>query len=245
MDKKRSPKSSIAAKSSLTMAWPATLRPMIVGQPDHRVRSSLQLVANLLQLQATSAALTRPEEALSDAAARIKALAHWHAFLSQTPTNGRRTVALDGYLHALADNIVDAAAADSRIVLLVNADPLKVPARVAGMLGQIVNELVMNAVRRAFGAKRSGTIQVECGMDAGGKIALQVSDETEGYVNGTGARAPVTFDLQIVTGLVKQLGGTFIASKPGARLLHRVTIPISGRASSAGRKRPAARQQSN
>jgi two-component sensor histidine kinase len=242
MFQKRAPKTS-----SIADAWHGALRPMIVGEADHRVKSSLQCVASLLQLQATDGALTRPDEALADAAVRIKAVAHWQAFLSQTRNGGRRAVALDDYLHALVDHFVDVFAAPSRIVLLVNADPIQVPPGVAGMLGQVVNELVIDAARHAFGPKRTGTIQVECGTDAAGSVVLQVSDDGKEdgkeYANGSDVPASQTFGMQIVTALVKQLGGTFAARKPGARLWQRVTIPMPGRASSASPKRRTRRGQ--
>jgi len=227
---------------SLAVARPGSLGPMIVAQADHRIKNCVQLVASLMQLQATDDALARSNEALSIAAARINAVAHWHALRSKSQNGGRRTMALDGYLHAFADHFADVFSTQSRIVLLVNADPIKVPAHVAGMLGQIVNALVIDAVGRASGPKHPGTIQVECGTDADGTIVLQVRDERKGLGNGYGVRAPETFDMQIVTALVKQLGGRFAAPKLGARACYRVTIPMPGGASSASRKRQALRR---
>ena len=231
-----------SSKISGAGAWPKALRPLIAGHADHHIKIHLQRVAGLLQLQATADAVTRPDEALMDAAVRIKAVAHWHGFLARAQAGGRRTVALDGYLNAFADHFVEDFAAPARIVLLVNADPIRVAPHVAGMLGQIVNELVINAARHAFGSTQIGTIQVECGMDAAGSIVLQVSDDRTGYTNGYGVNAPGAFGMQIVTALAKQLGGTLIVPKPGALACYRVTIPVSRRASSAGRKRKPPRK---
>ena len=224
----------------------AALRPVVVGQADPRLKNSLQQIASLLQLQAADDARARPDEVLADAAARIKTVAHWHAFRAQARNAGRRTVALDAYLQAFCDHFVEVFPGQPRITLLVNADPIQVPVRVAGMLGQIVNELVINTVRHAFGPKGPGAIQVECGTDANGAIALLVGDDRRGRadghdrrgrVDGHDLRAPGTFGMQIVTALVKQLGGRFAAAKPGARVCYRVTVPVPGRASSsAGRK---------
>lgn len=128
--------------------------------------------------------LPQPDEALADAAARLEAVARLHALPFQTQNGGRRTVVLDDYLYALADHFVDDTAGHSRMVLLVNADPIRVSVRVAGMLGQIVNELV-TAVRHALDPKRPGVIQVECGVDAGGTLVLQVSDVRMRYIVGS------------------------------------------------------------
>jgi two-component sensor histidine kinase len=215
---------------------------MIQGPADHHIKNNLQRVASLLELQGTAETGMGHDEALAAAVARLKTLAHWHEFLARAQNSGRRTVALDGYLHAFADHFVDVFAARSWIVLLVNADPIRVPARVAGMLGQIVNELVINAARHAFGPKRPGTIQVECGTDAAGRIVLQVGDDGKGYANGYALPASGTLETQIVLALVKQLGGTFVAPKPGARGCHRITIPMPGRAPPESRKRQALRR---
>lgn len=245
MHKSNMPENS-ARKVSIAEAWTEALRPMNAGDAGRCVKNSLQRVASLLQLQAAGGALTRPDEALADAAARIKAIAHWHAFLAAAKKKGeRRTIALDGYLYALVDHFIDVFAAQSRTVLLVNADPIRVPSRVAGMLGQIVNELVIDAIRHSFGPTRPGTIQIECGTDADGSIVLQVSDDGKGYVNGAGLHASGTFGIRTVKALAEHLGGTFAAPKSGVPARHRVTIPMAGRASSANRKRRVSRGQAN
>jgi two-component sensor histidine kinase len=220
-------------------AWPDLLRPMIVSEADHRMKKTLERVASLLQLQAADGAITRPDEALADAAARLRALAHWHAFLSHPRNRGRRALSLDSYLLAFAEHCGNAFVGHSRIVFLVNADPVKVPARIAGMLGQIVNELVISTLRHAVGAT---DIQVECGTDAGGRLVLQVTDDRTGCLNGYRLGAPGAFDMQIVTALAKQLGGKFTASKPGARICHRLTIPMPGGVPATSRKRAAVRR---
>jgi len=219
----------------------AALRPVVVGQADPRLTNSLHQIASLLQLQAADAG-ARPDEVLTDAAARIATVAHWHAFRAQARNAGRRTLALDDYLQAYSGHFVEVFPAQSRITLLVNADPIQVPARVAGLLGQIVNELVIKTVRQAFGPKSPGAIEVECGMDADGAIALQVGDDTRGHTNGYGLRAPGSFGMQIVKALVTQLGGRFTAPKRGARVCYRVTVPRPGRASSARRTQPIHRR---
>jgi two-component system, sensor histidine kinase PdtaS len=228
---------------NISVIWPDALAPMLGAEPDQRIRSNLQRVANLLQVQATEGGLTQPHEALTDAAARLKAVAHWHTFLGRARNgDGRRTVALDTYLHAVADHFAEVFATQSRIVLLVNADPLRLPPRVAGLIGQMVNELIINAVRHAFGPKGAGIIQVGCGANADGSIALQVSDNGKGTMNGSGLGAAGTFGMQIVAALVKQLGGRLLAPKPGARVF-RITLPMSGGVLSAKRKPKTVRGQ--
>jgi len=219
---------------------PATLHPLIVRRPDLRLKNSLQQVAALLQHQAVGEAPMRPADALTDAAARLKAVAHWHAFLSRIPNRKRRSVEMDVYLRAFADHFADVFALRSRIVLLVNADPVKVPARTAGILGQIVNEFALNAVRRSYRSRSPGVIQIECGTGPDGSLVLQVTDDGKGRAYGSGPHELGAFGMQIVAALVKQLGGAFTAPKPGAQL-RRVTIPRRGRAPSASGKRRAKR----
>src|SRR6185437_5238493 len=124
-------------------ASPAAPRPIAVSRADSRSKKSRPHAA-------------RPDGVLADA--RIKTAAHWHAFRAPARKAGRRTVALDGYLHALVDHLVEIVPVQSRITLLVNADPVQVPARVAGLIGQIVNELVITTVRHACGPTSPGAI---------------------------------------------------------------------------------------
>lgn len=126
---------------------------------------------------------TLPQEALADAAARMGAVAQVHKLLA--PNGGERgTVKLDDFLHGLANHFVDGAESPSQVVLLVNADPIQVPVRIAGMLGQIVNELV-NVIRHAVDPERPGAIRIECGTDADGAIVLQVNDDGQSFIDGS------------------------------------------------------------
>jgi two-component sensor histidine kinase len=166
------------SKTSPSELLPSVARLAVRHETDPRILSSLEQVVSLLQ------ATPRADEALTDAAARLEAVAHMHALLAKMQNGGRRTVALDDYLNALADRLVDGTSDKSRTVLLVNVDPIQVPARVAAMFGQVVNELV-TAVRHAFTAGLPSTIQVDCGTDADGTIVLRVSDDGKGYIEGS------------------------------------------------------------
>lgn len=176
MPKKRTRKTAIADPS------PSSPRPGSVEEADHRIKSSLDQVVSGLRLLATDGTLTRPDEALVDTAERIKAVAHLHALLSHSRNGGHETVVLDEYLNAVVDRIVDGVGAQPQVVLLVNADPIRVTVRVAGMLGQIVNEIVA-AAGHSVDPNLGGTIQVECGTDADGVTVLQIGDDGKGYID--------------------------------------------------------------
>src|SRR3954470_1182811 len=109
-----------APRTSTADPSPVVARLAIRHETDPRILSSLEQAVSLLQ------AIPRADEAVTDAAARIEAVAYLHAILARMQTGGRRTVALDDYLNSLADRLVDDADT-SRTVLLVNVDPVQVP----------------------------------------------------------------------------------------------------------------------
>lgn len=127
----------------------ADLEGAMLAEAHHRVKNSLQVVAELLQLGGP-AAVDRASE-------RIQAIAAVHQVLA-TRGGGR----------VLAPELLDAVVANYDGVT-VQAEPLELPFPIAQNLGVVVNELVANAVQHGkppvVVTLRSGVLEVR---DAGG-----------------------------------------------------------------------------
>jgi two-component sensor histidine kinase len=105
----------------------------------HRIKNSLQIVASLLHLEATTAGAAAPQ--FRDAAARITAIATVHKQLHKSDYIG--TVQLDQYLTDLCQEIATASGIPKRgLSLIVDAGPLIVANDIAVPLALIVNELL-------------------------------------------------------------------------------------------------------
>lgn len=152
------------AAAAARAAAAAELEQALLAESHHRIKNSLQTVADLLLL-------ARPDDAVSAEAfdatgARIRSIAAVHHLLA-----GERggTVATDRLLRT----VVEALAAPGDEVVVIS-DELRLEAARAQQLGVIANELVANALRHGrppvtvvFAGEEGGIAQLEV-RDGGG-----------------------------------------------------------------------------
>lgn len=146
---------------------------LLMREVHHRVTNSLQLVRTMLGLQARNAT----DEAriqLDAAAARIMSIAAVHRRLYQGGSVAEGDAA--EYLSSLLDDIREMLldGADDRAIVL-EAEPMMLPADNLTPLGLVVSELVTNAVK--YGA---GQIKVKVAQ-LGAELQVVVEDEGQGF----------------------------------------------------------------
>src|SRR5262249_54382315 len=116
----------------------------------HRVGNSLQIIASLLHLQASSATQEDVKAALTNAMGRVAAVAQVHRRLYTS--QDLKSVLLNQYLDALLDDLRRSAEGNRMSRLTLKAEPIEIDPDRAVAIGIIVNELVMNAVKYAYPA---------------------------------------------------------------------------------------------
>lgn len=182
----------------------ANERAMLLHEVNHRVGNSLQLVATMLNMQASASGSPEVKEALAAATSRVSAIAQVHRRLYTS--EAVQSVCLQHYLTALVEDIeraLDDDRAEHRIQL--QAAPVPTTPDRAVALGVVVTELVINAVKYAYPPGRSGPIRVMLAPDEAGRAVLTVEDD------GVGTAQAMTAG----TGLGRQITGA-MAAKLGA-----------------------------
>ena len=196
---------------------------LLIREIDHRVRNSLQLVSSMIRLQADRHADPMVREELRVAGGRVEAVAQVHSTLHAA--GGTERVRFDEYLQVICSALRTSFTADgSRRTLELEADPVELPAGMAEPLGLMVNELVTNAFRHAFAADGPGTVWVELGRDADGRLRLSVADDGAGLPKGVDADGGL--GLRLVTMTAAQLGATLDVGRDGGTQLT-LTLPAS------------------
>lgn len=174
----------------------------------HRVKNNLQIVASLLNLQASRIRLPEARAEFQSARDRVRALATVHRHLyahGELHTINMRTFLLElcGQLfNAMGETV------NGRLMLDIDAPELEMSSDQAVPLSLIVTEAVTNAIKYAYPAGRRGTISVRLRREAEG-IELEIKDDGVGIPAGRAETATGTRDgigIQLINGFARQLG---------------------------------------
>lgn len=182
----------------------------MLRETNHRIANSLQAV---MAAYATDAG---PNSVVSAAARdqmmmRISAIALVHRMLSASASSD--TIAIGDYLTSLGDSIGVLWSKPGGARITVHHSGGKVAADVAVRLGMVVNELVTNSFKYAYG-NGAGEIRVAFSiMD--GWFVLIVADDGRGMDAPTVSRRGT--GIRLVEGIAKQLNASFSyqLAKPG------------------------------
>ncbi|MDI4233398.1 response regulator [Bradyrhizobium sp. Arg237L] len=154
----------------------AAEREVLLREVNHRVGNSLQIIASLLHLQASSATQDDVKAALTNAMGRVAAVAQVHRRLYTS--HDLKSVLLNQYLESLLEDLRRSAEGNRMSRLTLKAEPIEIDPDRAVAIGIIVNELVMNAVKYAY-PEGAGPIHVELKAE-GDDLLLAISDDGVG-----------------------------------------------------------------
>jgi two-component sensor histidine kinase len=190
---------------------------IILRELQHRIKNNLQIIIAFLSIKAREGS-EEVKERLNSVIGRVQAIALAHDQLSigKQPSS----VEFADYLHSLCANI-DPQRDDIKIE--VHAQPARIPIDRAVPAGLVVNELVTNSLKYAFG-NRGGNIKIQF---------APVSNASEGCVSvhddGKGMPLPPKkgMGLSLVEGFAKQIQGrvTFEKVDTGSRVV--LCFPIA------------------
>jgi two-component sensor histidine kinase len=183
-----------------------------VKELNHRVKNNLAVVASILELQARGSS---PEvrEHLTRAVDRVQSIAVLHEALYRQ--EGGEQVDLAAYLEQLAAQMERSLLAASGIRLSVACEPVDCAVREAVNIGLIVNELVTNSAKHAYGPS-GGPVRVAVTAHES-ELRLVVSDDGPGLPSHPAARGGL--GLRLVRSLAEGLGGKVTTgSGPGGRV---------------------------
>ncbi|WP_051855817.1 sensor histidine kinase [Thioclava atlantica] len=193
----------------------------LLGEVNHRIKNSLQLVASILNTDARRAGEGEVRARLEGAARRVYAVTSVHEMLYRS--NALSTVAFGNYLQQLCDHLAEGDAGSAGVEVRSNPVAVDLPADKAIPLALIVNELATNAIKHGLAGRSDGVIEVVTTLEDG-DLVLNVAD------NGTGKAEDTEQGLgtRIIDGLVGQLGASMSTgdAAPGYRVTLRVPIQI-------------------
>jgi two-component sensor histidine kinase len=200
---------------------------------NHRVGNSLQIIASLLHLQASTTTQEDVKAALTNAMGRVAAVAQVHRRLYTS--HDLKSVLLNLYLDALLEDLRRSAAGNRMSRLTLKAESVEIDPDRAVAIGIIVNELVMNAIKYAY-PDGAGPIHVELSAH-GDDLVLAIADNGVGLNVQTDPRS-TGMGQRIVSAMASKLEAT-VERDPthaGTRIVlrfRRVNTPAAAKPASA------------
>lgn len=191
-------------------------RDVLFNELHHRIANQLHAITGALEVARRRTTEPNAHAELDKAVERIAAMVATNRQLSIERV--AREISLGAYLARLCDGL----AHPDNVQIVQTIDDASVPLRVAVRLGLIVNELVTNAVKHAFGRE-------------GGRIAIGFasgSDEGEGVLtvadNGRGLQAPRpgSSGTGLIESLTRQIGGALALDSGDNGTLVKVRFPL-------------------
>jgi two-component sensor histidine kinase len=146
-----------------------------------------------------------------------------HETLYRTGDFGR--VEFAAYLRALATQLVRGQRTRPDVRVTLDLLPTLMSIDQAVPCGLIVNELLTNSLNHAFADGRAGEIKIAL-HQADGRVRLAVSDDGVGLPEDLEQRRGESLGLQIVSDLVRQLGGVLTIG-PAPAPVFAVVFPLS------------------
>ncbi len=200
---------------------------LLMQEIHHRVKNNLQIVASLLNLQASRIRQPEARAEFQSARDRVRALATLHRHLY---AHGEvHTINMREFLIELCGQLFQAMGekAGERLQLEIEAPELKMSSDQAVPLALIVTEAVSNAVRYAFPGGRRGRISVHLTADLD-HAELEIQDDGVGIPAGRVETEAGTRDgigIRLIRGFARQLGATLeVEERDGTR--YKVSMPL-------------------
>ncbi|HEX9947732.1 MAG TPA: histidine kinase dimerization/phosphoacceptor domain -containing protein [Allosphingosinicella sp.] len=187
---------------------------------DHRTKNNFQIVTSLLTLQANRSSSEEVRAALGEAAERLKAVSAVYDALAPS-SQGLASVRLQDQLQEICDQIRRGILPDG-ISLSTELQPILVPHESAVAIGIIVNELVTNACKHAFG-DGGGSILVKAWREDGAAY-VEVADDGNGFTPGT---AKPGLGSRLVTAFLQRLKARSDVQSSPEGTIHRVRVPLA------------------
>lgn len=190
----------------------------LLKEVNHRVQNSLSLVSAFLRMQARGAS-DEVSAQLEQAERRLMAVGLVHRRLYQD--DSVVIIDLSRYLDELVSELQSSLDERWRAQMVLDLAPILISTDRAVSLGLIVNELLVNATKYAYG-DQAGPLSVVLEQHRN-SLRLIVSDRGRGH---TGTTEGTGFGSRMLTSLIQRLNGTitYEDNRPGVRVV--LTAPI-------------------
>ncbi|MGQ9369988.1 histidine kinase dimerization/phosphoacceptor domain -containing protein [Azospirillum sp. ST 5-10] len=190
----------------------------LIGEVNHRVKNSLQMVSAFLGMQAKGSGDAAVVRELGEAQSRIAAIALVHRRLYVD--ENVEIIDLARYLEEICADMRSSLGEEWRSAFSLDLSPVLIATNLAANVGLILTELIINATKYAYGG-RPGPVRIRLEQHHD-RFRLTVADAGTGKAGGKEG-----FGTRMLRTLVRHIRGTLEEhdDAPGLRTV--VTAPVA------------------
>lgn len=178
----------------------------LMKEIHHRVKNNLQIISSLLDIQSLSLADKQAVEAIKEGRNRVQSMAILHQHLYHE--GNIRGIKMHDYINTLIQNLFSSYNINpDKIIPETDIDTITLDVDTVIPLGLIINELVSNSLKYAFGKDQPGKIRISL-KEKKEMIELIVQDTGRGFPVGLNIHNEQTFGLQLINAFAQKLKAT-------------------------------------
>lgn len=168
----------------------------------HRVKNNLQYIVSLLNLQAQTVQNSEMNAQIEEIRNRIMTMGVIHQRLYQV--QGFQRVDVAPFVQELVNNLVSALPSRTPLTRNLSLEPIQVDVDTAISIGLLINELITNAIKHAFGGHTSPELTLVLKQEAG-SLVLLLRDNGPGFRYPGGGNG---FGMKLIGLLLRKLKAT-------------------------------------
>ena len=193
---------------------------ILLKEVYHRVKNNMQIIWSLLSLQAKTVEDEKIKGYFTECQNRVKSLALVHENLYRT--DNLRDIEYGQYLKQFTSHLFKTYRVHAdHVTLTIESENETITLAKAVPCSLIVNELVSNSLKYAFGEGQTGSITIQFSLNTvSHQYILQYRDTGPGILGPDLPETAKTLGMQLIYGLTRQLKGTvFFENDKGVHYL--------------------------
>ncbi|SFS82476.1 Two-component sensor histidine kinase, contains HisKA and HATPase domains [Mucilaginibacter polytrichastri] len=180
----------------------------LLREVHHRVKNNLQIIIGLLISQTVYLKDEVALDAVLQSQQRIQAMALIHQKLYRSPSIS--VIFMPEYINDLIDYLKDCFQIGNSVLFKIDVEDISLDVAKTISIGLILNELITNAVKYAFGNTAHGVITIEMFSLENGRITLLVADNGCGLPGDFDTDRSETFGMKLIRGLAGDLEAEYL-----------------------------------
>ncbi len=190
---------------------------LILREAHHRIKNNMSTTIALLRLQLRTHTDPTVTAALQEAAGRLQGMMVLYDKLFRA--GGAASMPLSDYLTPLIHEILGVFSGGIRIRASLEIGDIVLPAEILSSLGILINELVTNSAKYAFGEMDEGRISLSASR-IDDRVRIEYEDNGRGLPESAAGATPGGFGMELILIIVKQIKGRLTMEKgAGARFV--------------------------